>query len=298
MSQESKTMKVSGFTFVRNAIKYDYPVVESICSILPLCDEFIVAVGQSEDDTRNLVLSIGDPKIRIIDTVWDDTLREGGKVLAVETNKAFDAVSPASTWAFYIQADEVVHEKYLPAIRASMEQWASNPEVEGLVFNYTHFWGSYGYIGDSRRWYRREVRVIRNDRQIRSWLDAQGFRKDGRKLIVAQVNASVYHYGWVKPPKAQQAKQQSFNRYWHPDKWIEKTIPKTESFDYSGMDFLSPFNATHPKVMQERIARQNWEFNPDPFKSQHSLKSSFLHFIEQKTGWRPGEYQNYKIISK
>ena len=85
-------MKVSGFTFVRNAIKYDYPVVEAIRSLLPICDEFIVAVGNSEDDTRNLVLSIGDPKIRIVDTIWDDSMREGGKVLAIETNKAFDAI--------------------------------------------------------------------------------------------------------------------------------------------------------------------------------------------------------------
>ncbi len=289
-------MKVSGFTFVRNAIKYDYPVVESIRSILPVCDEVIVAVGQSEDDTRNLVLSIGDPKIRIIDTVWDDSLREGGNVLAIETNKAFDAISPESTWAFYIQADEVIHEKYLAEIRSSMEKWSADTEVEGLVFNYTHFWGSYQYIGDSRRWYRREVRIIRNDKQIRSWLDAQGFRKNGMKLMVAPADASIYHYGWVKPPAAQQAKQQTFHRYWHSDKWIEKSVSKGETYDYSTMDFLSPFTGTHPKVMNNRIASKNWVFSPDPSKSRHSVKTAFLHFIEEKTGWRVGEYRNYRII--
>ncbi len=289
-------MIVSGFTFVRNAIKYDYPVVESIRSILPLCDEFIVAVGNSEDDTRNLVLSIGDPKIRIIDTVWDDSLREGGKVLAIETNKAFDAVSPESTWAFYLQADEVVHEKYLAAIRAAMETWESEPKVEGLVFNYTHFWGSYQYIGDSRRWYRHEVRIIRNDKLIRSYLDAQGFRKGGRKLAVAPVDAFIYHYGWVKPPQAQQAKQQTFNRYWHTDKWIEKTISKSETYDYSGNDFLSRFTGVHPKVIRERVHNQDWEFTPAPTANSHSLKDSILHYIEKKTGWRVGEYRNYRLL--
>ena len=221
--------------------------MEAIRSVLPVCDEFIVAVGNSEDDTRNLIISIGDPKIRIINTVWDDSLREGGKVLALETNKAFDAISPVSTWAFYIQADEVIHEKFLPAIRTAMEKWESDPKVEGLVFDYTHFWGSYQYIGDSRKWYRREVRVIRNDKVIRSYLDAQGFRKDGRKLFVAPVDAVVYHYGWVKPPEAQQAKQQTFHRYWHTDRWIEKTIPISEAFDYNGIDFLSPFTDSHQK---------------------------------------------------
>jgi len=289
-------MKVSGFTFVRNAIKFDYPVVESIRSILPVCDEFIVAVGHSEDDTRNLVLSIGDPKIRIIDTTWDDSLRKGGQVLAMETNKAFDAVSPGSDWAFYIQADEVVHEKYLPAISAAMERWRSDPEVGGLVFDYLHFWGSYGYVGTSRRWYRREVRVIRNDKMIRSYLDAQGFRKAGKKLKVAPADAVVHHYGWVKPPQLQQAKQQTFHRYWHSDNWIEKAVPKTETYDYEGMDDLSLFEGTHPAVMQDRINRQDWTFKPDLSVKRSTLRSSFLHCIEKKTGWRIGEYRNYKAV--
>lgn len=289
-------MKVSGFTFVRNAIRFDYPVVESIRSVLPLCDEFIVAVGNSDDDTRNLVLSIGDSRIRIIDTTWDETLREGGKVLALETDKAFEAISPDSTWAFYIQADEVIHEKYLSVIKAAMQKWEDDPAVEGLVFNYTHFWGSYHYFGTSRKWYRHEVRVIRNDKRIRSYLDAQGFRKNGKKLTVAPVNACIYHYGWVKPPEAQQAKQQTFHRYWHSDRWIEKTVPKTEAFDYSGMHYLEPFSGSHPQVMQERISRQDWDFDPFPGKKNKSLKSRILHFIELKTGWRVGEYRNYRLV--
>ena len=289
-------MKVSGFTFVRNAIKYNYPVVESIRSILPVCDEFIVAVGNSEDDTRNLVASIGDPKIRIIDTIWDDTLRQGGQVLAQETDKAFDAVSSDSSWAFYLQADEVVHENFLPAIRAAMQEREADQRIQGFAFNYTHFWGSYQYTGDSRQWYRREIRIIRNDKQIRSYLDAQGFRKNGHKLHVASVNASIYHYGWVKPPELQQAKQQSFNRYWHSDGWIDKKIPKTDTFDYSGMNYLVPFNESHPEVMTARVAAQNWIFHPDPSRKNHSIKTSVLRFIEKKTGRRIGEYRNYKLV--
>jgi len=74
-------MKVAGFTFVRNALKYDYPVVQAISSILPLCDYVVVAVGKSEDATLDLVRSINDPKIHILETEWDDSLREGGRVL-------------------------------------------------------------------------------------------------------------------------------------------------------------------------------------------------------------------------
>ena len=102
-------MKVSGFTFIRNGIKYDYPIVEAIKSILPICDEFIVAVGNSEDDTLKLIQNISNEKIKIIETVWDDSQRENGTVLALETDKAFKNISKDTDWCFYIQGDEVIH---------------------------------------------------------------------------------------------------------------------------------------------------------------------------------------------
>jgi cellulose synthase/poly-beta-1,6-N-acetylglucosamine synthase-like glycosyltransferase len=183
-------MKVSGFTFVKNAIKYGYPVVESIQSILPVVDEMIVCLGDSEDDTNNLIASIGSDKIKIIHSVWDDSLREGGKVLAVETNKAIAATAADSDWLFYIQADEVVHEQYHKTIVDAMQQFKDDKRVEGLLFNYHHFYGSYKYIGDGRRWYSKEIRIIRNDRQIKSYRDAQGFRwDDDRKLNVKLIDA-------------------------------------------------------------------------------------------------------------
>lgn len=288
-------MKVSGFTFIRNAIKYDYPVVEAITSVLPLCDEFVVAVGNSDDNTRGLIESIGSPKIRIIDTVWDDTLREGGRVLAVETDKAFDALSADSDWAIYIQGDEVLHEQYLDTLREAMQQWKDHPEVEGLLLNYLHFYGSYDFTGDSRRWYRREVRVIRNDKSIRSYRDAQGFRKNNKPLKVKPVKATMHHYGWVKPPEFQQAKQEYFHKLWHNDEWVEKKIPKAEAFDYSSIDSLAKFTGTHPAVIQPRINRQNWQFTFDPTQKKLPFKSRLLHGIEALTGWRIGEYRNYRI---
>ena len=153
-------MKVSGFSFIRNAIKYDYPIVEAITSILPICDEFVLALGNSDDETEALISSIGSDKIKIVKTVWDESLREGGKVLADETNKAFRQVAPDSDWAFYIQGDEVVHEKYLGEIKNKMLEYKDDKRIEGLLFDYLHFYGSYDYVGDSRRWYRSEERRV------------------------------------------------------------------------------------------------------------------------------------------
>lgn len=288
-------MKVVGFSFIRNAVKFDYPIVESITSILSICDEFIIALGNSDDNTEDLIKSIDSNKIRIIHTTWDDNLRKGGKVLAVETNKAFNQIKEAD-WAFYIQGDEVIHEKYLPIIKESMEKWKDDQKVEGLLLNYTHFYGSYDFVGDSRRWYRREIRIVRADKNISSFRDAQGFRKNDRKLNVKHIDAWVYHYGWVKPPFEQQEKQKYFNSLWHDEEWIKKNVKQTNQFDYSTIDSLSIFEGTHPKVMQERINKLNWKFDFDPTKKNFGLKTKLLHWVEKKSGWRIGEYKNYKII--
>lgn len=287
-------MKVAGFTFIRNAVLYDYPVVEAIRSILPLCDYFVVAVGRSEDATAALIQGIGDPKIHIVETVWDDSLREGGRVLAVETNKAFAAIPDDYDWAFYIQGDECVHEADWPAIRAGMERWLGDPATDGLLFRYRHFYGSYDYLGASRRWYRQEVRILRNDKNIRSYRDAQGFRwADGRKLRVRAIDACIYHYGWVKHPVAQQRKQMNFNRLWHSDEKVMQIVGKAETFTYDGAEPLLRFQGAHPAVMQPRIAAANWQFAGDPTRARWTLKDRLSNFLEKTTGWRPGEYRNF-----
>jgi hypothetical protein len=286
-------MKVSGFTFVRNAIKYDYPVVEAISSILPLCDELIVSVGRSEDATLELIKSIPSPKIRIIESVWNDSLREGGRVLAVETDKAFQAIASDSDWAIYIQADEVIHEKYHGLIRSEMEKYVAEDTIDGLLFQYKHFYGSYDYVGESWRWYRREIRIVRNKKDIFSYRDAQGFRKTpNEKLQVKLINAFIYHYGWVRDPRAMQEKQRAFSNLYHDDQWVDEHVAKVSEFDYSQIDSLERFNDTHPDVMQKRIERKNWKFDFDPSQKRYSFKEKLKRLI----GFRIGEYKNYKIV--
>ena len=290
-------MYISGFSFVRNAVKFDYPVVESIKSILPICDEFVIAVGNSNDGTRQLIESINDNRIKIIDTIWDDSIREGGKVLAVETNKAYDAVNPKSDWAFYIQADEVVHEKYHDIIYDNLKSNLYEVNLDGFLFNYKHFYGSYDYVGESLRWYRNEIRIVKNNKNIYSHRDAQGFRKDNnKKLLVKKINAEIYHYGWVKHPKYQQAKQETFNKLWHDDNWVNKNVLKSEEFDYSNIDSLELFSDIHPKVMLDRIQNKNWQFEHNLSFRKYSPKERFKRFLEKLVGYRMGEYKNYILL--
>lgn len=287
-------MKVAGFTIIRNAIKYDYPVVEAINSILPICDMFFVGVGNSDDETRILIEKINSPKIKIIDTVWDDTKREGGLVLSDETNKVFDAIPNDYNWCFYIQSDECVHENDLDSIKLAMLAHLNNDSVQGLLFDYKHFYGHYNYIGVGRRWYAKEIRIIKNKKNLRSYKDAQGFRTiDNKKLHVKKIKAHIYHYGWVKPPKAQQAKQENFHKMWHDDSWLEKNIAKAEEFDYSNIDLLELYKGSHPKIYSERIKAANWNFVYNPKKVKTNLKYKFLYIVEKLTGWKIGENRNY-----
>lgn len=288
-------MKVSGFTFIRNAILLDYPVVASIQSILPLCDEVIVAVGNSDDDTLGLIQNI-DPKVKIIQTTWDDSLRENGRVLAVETDKALAAIDPAADWAIYIQGDEVMHQDDHQHILKAMTRFQHDQDVDGLLFDYLHFYGSYDYIGVSNNWYKKEIRIVKPGRGIFSFRDAQGFRKTpDQKLKVASANARVFHYGWVKDPRAMQRKQERFHKLWHDDAWLEKNIKVAEAFDYEDhIHELARFDGTHPQWIAERLSQRNWNFDVDISRRKRTLKNRLKNILK----WMgiDTNYANYTLI--
>ena len=291
-------MKIAGFTIIKNAVVNDFPIVEAIKSILPVVDEMIVLIGDSTDATIALIESIGDPKIKIHHSVWDKNLRKGGVVLAVETDKAFQYIDASFDWAFYIQGDEVVHEKYHPAIMEACHKYKSDDAVQGLLFKYKHFFGTYDYVGDSRKWYAHEVRIIRNNKKITAYRDAQGFRIGKTKLPVAAINASIYHYGWVKSPEQMRKKQKESSVFWHDDTQMQKIISSPDYYDFSGFDSLEKFTDTHPIVMKERIIQKNWAIDLDISKKKFSLKNLILYYFEKWTGIRPFDFRNYKVIRK
>lgn len=286
-------MKIAGFTIIRNAVKFDFAVVEAINSILPICDEFIVAVGDCDDGTLALVKSINSDKIKIIHTTWDENLMgKGGIIYAAETDKAFKAISADADWAFYIQSDEAVHEKYLPHIKAQMERYKNCPKTDGLLFHYKHFYGNYDYYGGSYKWYRKEIRIIKNRPDIYSYKDAQSFRKGAnQKLNVRLLDAEIFHYGYVREPEKMSDKYAFQSGVYTPT----ETAP---TFDYTKeAALLIPFKETHPAVMQARITRKNWQFSIEPAQNKHrSLKDKFKAFVEKYTGYVVGEFKNYKII--
>jgi glycosyltransferase involved in cell wall biosynthesis len=274
-------MLVSGFTVLRNAMLMNYPFVESIRSGLPLVDEYIVAVGQSDDNTREEIAAIGDPKIKIIDTHWNTSSTQGGFILSEKTNEALALCR--GDWCLYLQADELLHESDIAKIRECMMRHKDNPSIEGLLFKYLHFYGSFDTIATSRKWYRSEVRIVRNNRNIQSVGDAKGFRINGRKLDVADTGATVYHYGWVKSPTQMGEKCRLFYRWWHGQKH-ERSF---DSFSFKRIYGLKKFSASHPKEIAERTEKQNWVFKRNRTLSDISfgdIRLAISAAIEKATG--------------
>ena len=318
-------MKISGFTIGKNVSKLYYPIKESILSILPIVDEFIVVLGDydPDDTTRQQILSIGSDKIKIFDSAWDSKKYANGSILAQQTDLAKSYCT--GDWLFYIQADEVIHEKYLPIIRSRCEQLLDDKEVEGLLFKYIHFWGDYDHYQTSHGWYKNEIRIIRNKPDFHSWRDAQSFRripnfdglsylkKEGTfKLKVATVDASVCHYGWVRPPSYVRVRIREFRSLYIGKEAFEKQVkenPKYATFDYGPMDRLAIFKDSHPKVMQGWIEKMNWQnelqINGKPNKSRmlhkhEKFRYRFVSLIEKyiffgKPIW---EFENYIIVKR
>ena len=284
---------ISGFTVIRNAVIMAYPVVESIKSILPICEEFIVGVGAGDDNTRALIESIDDPKIRIVDTVWDRTRNRGGHLLAEKTNEALALCK--GTWCFYLQADEVVHEQDLPSIRDACEKYANDSEIQALLFAYVHFYGSYKVVAQARNWYRNEVRIVRNGIGARSVGDAQSFRIGEQKPRVARTGATIMHYGWAKPPEKMGRKQTRMAF------WYSGSTDATDGADFSFRQLygLKPFTGSHPAIMQPLVASEDWTFAPRFTPSdwnKKDWKNFFSDGLEAITRRRWGERKMYQLV--
>jgi len=297
-------MKISGFTYIRNGFNYGYPFIPSIQSILPVVDELVVVVGDSTDGTREAIENLKENKIKIIDTIWDDQLRTGGKIFAEQANLGLRNIS--GDWAFHLQADEVIHEDTLERLAYQIKQADNNREAEGLLFPFLHFWGDYYHIRNTRRTHKYEIRAFRNTGHIFSYKDSQGFRKyqskatfddgeKGTKLKVIKLDIPVYHYSYARNPNLMAKKSNYFHRFWHGDQWLKENTTE-KLFDFNEVDKLEIFQGRHPQCMNDFIAQKDWDFVYDKSKSDMNFKDKILNSLEKTFNHRFFEYQNYKLL--
>jgi hypothetical protein len=287
-------MKISGFSFVRNGSLLGYPYLESLRSLLPLCDEVVVAVGQGQDDTWERLQSLNEPKLRLIPTAWNEAMQDRGYVYAQQ--KMIAQFNCTGDWAFYLEGDEVLHEQDLPAIRAAMEKHLDNPRVEALVFDYYHFYGTPETLAISPGWYRRAPRVIRNS--IRSYSPDGLFfvvmerNKKGRYPRAAHGGAPIYHYGHVRSVARMREKVRQVSKYWGhapPD------FP-----GYGGIDpqALGKFHGSHPQVVRQWLAEEaqrEFQLEADYRPSKREKKHRWMMRLERLFGLELSK-KHYRLV--
>lgn len=310
---------LSGFTLVRHGTKFDYPYLESLRSMLPLVDELVINVGKGSDSADDTLKRIklfseteGQGKMKFFESDWnldDPAKKKGGMILSEQTNLALEKCS--ADWCIYLQADEVLHEEDLPRIREALLRARRRPEIEGLLFDYVHFYGSYEVVQISRSVYRREVRVIRRSSGARSIGDAQSFRKlsktpgiPGEKLQVIHCGAKIFHYGWVRTPESMREKTYFMDQLYHgkpKDEAAAKGIPHTgDNYRYKRILGLRTFEGSHPQCMTDRIKKKgwHWDLNNSPLEwTWKDGKKLVFDKLELLTGVRLFEYRSYKRVS-
>lgn len=309
-------MKISGFTIIRNAVLFDFPIVECINSVIDLVDEFVVVAGDSSDGTDDLLAGIDSPKLRIVRSDWDlERFCHSGTIYAHQTDIALRECR--GDWCFYIQSDEVMHESGLDVIRKACTEYLDQPSVEGFVLKYVHMYGDYKHYIDNLHFaYPREIRIVRNRSDIHSWRDAQSFRvhedfddmdymrkERTRKLRCIELDATMFHYGWSRDPRCMVGKVAAQKNFYDPNHKME---PQTDYYDYGNLSMLPLYKGTQPKVMSSRIAQMSWGDllresgkRPDIGK-RYGIKYCLINWVERnlmRDGRRLGGFKNYKSIT-
>lgn len=238
-------MSISGFTFIKNGEILGYPFVESIKSLLPIVEEFVINIGESEDNTLEIIKNIQDPKIRIITSKWNDKMQDRGYVYGQQ--KMIAQFNCTGDWAFYLEGDEVIHENDYEKIINTCKKYKDDQDIEAIVFDYYHFYGNANSYLYSPGWYRKAPRIIKNS--IRSYAPDGLFwlildkNKIGRYPRAVHSNTTIYHYGWVRSEEQMNLKSAKVQKYWGK---------KSKKIDYKEIDgnIIKEFKGTHPKVIQ------------------------------------------------
>jgi glycosyltransferase involved in cell wall biosynthesis len=285
-------MKVSAFTFIKNGQVLGYPFLQSIMSILPIVDEFVVNVGESEDDTLELIQSIKDEKIRIIVSKWNDKMQVKGFTYGQQ--KMIAQFNCTGDWAFYIEGDEVYHENELDQIKKSMETHLNDPKVEALVFDFYHFYGNANSILNSSGWYRSEARIIKNSVRAYApdglfWLILDS-NKIGRYPRAKRTGATCYHYGWVRTENQMNLKSSKVQKYWGKD-------PAIVNYSQIDQSIIEEFKGSHPQIIQEWLPEASGLYQADiKYKlTQKEKKHRILKRLERFFGIDFSK-KHYKLI--
>lgn len=294
-------MLISGLSFIRNGIALGYPFVEAIRSILPLVDEMVVVVGESTDGSREAIEAIGDPKIRIIDSVWPPRITPKASVLTHQTNLGL--LHCRGDWVVYVQGNELFHERDLPKLRTMMTEHLDNPEVEGLLIERLVFFGDYRhFIRTYPDRFKYVVRAFKPWLGVYSITTAMNFAvfdkygERGRPLRSLDTGIDMFRYGKLLTPEAMTYKLRNAPHKLCGD---DVNFVADEYYQWLPRDCVRPYTGSHPAVMEARIAAHTmhldlddprWRTQPTRKERTRLLETAFYRRFGLPK-WRPGRYR-------
>jgi hypothetical protein len=167
--------------------------------------------------------------------------------------------------------------------------------VEALAFDYLHFYGNANTYAWSPRWYRSEVRIVRNT--IPAWSSESLFfnivvdHGKSRHPRAAHTGATLFHYGWVRSEAQMNLKSASVEKFW-------QNRP-AGGIDYAQIDAatLKRFTGKHPQVVQAWLPPCEGIFQADPnYKlSARDKKHRRMLKLEEWFGFRFNK-KHYRLV--
>lgn len=193
--------KFSCCTFIKNSFEIDVQLELWIRHHSILFDEVVVADTGSTDGTLKLLKKLADEIDNLL-VVHKEVVDNGNnkwfrdcKKLAIDNAKYNNII--------FLDADEYIHEAFVPRVYEYRRKWASGAKLNGALC-YRQFVGN--LFTEAQGWnYTWQVRVFRKDIPYKISIDGANFVNEGY-MPFDRPQIIVYHYGYVKDKKKQSKK--------------------------------------------------------------------------------------------
>lgn len=184
-------MNLSVIMVIKNGIENGYTFLESIRSVVDVADEFLISDGYSTDGTYDYLMAAADrfKNIHLYRDHWNPSGH--GEAIAVMTNRI--KARAKGDWIYNIQADEVIHESFLPKLIYLTRQ--KTPDYRSFAVEFLHFVGDFRHV-ETNPGYRFAVRLVPNSDRIHVMGDGWTFEGDIHPVGFIQ-EPPLFHFGWV-----------------------------------------------------------------------------------------------------